>query len=73
MKQKTLYQFENAMAYIDAAMNNLNVIDINDIPEEAVDTFKRYRGSVGKMQVLSEIMHKYLSCVEVVNDIRSDS
>jgi len=73
MKQETIDRFEDAVAYIDAAMNNLNVIDINDIPEEAVDTFKRYRGSVGKMQVLSEIMHKYLSCVEVINDIRPNS
>lgn len=70
MKQETIDRFENAMAYIDAAMNNLNVIDINDIPKEAVGTFTRYRGSVGKMQVLSEIMHRYLSCVEAVNDIR---
>ena len=69
MKQKTLDHFENAMAYIDAAMNNLNVIDVNDIPKEAVDTFTRYRGSVGKMQVLSEIMHKYLNVMEAVNDI----
>lgn len=69
MKQETLDHFETAMAYIDAAMNNLNVIDINDIPKEAVDTFTRYRGSVGKMQVLSEIMHKYLNVVEAVNDI----
>lgn len=73
MKKETLYRFENAVAYIDAAMNNLNVIDINDIPEKAVDTFKRYRGSVGKMQVLSEIMHKYLSCAEAIDDIRSNS
>lgn len=73
MKQETIDRFEDAVAYIDAAMNNLNVIDINDIPEEAVDTFKRYRGSVGKMQVLSEIMHKYLSCAEVINDIRPNS
>lgn len=69
MKQETLDHFENAMAYIDAAMNNLNVIDINDIPKEAVDTFTRYRGSVGKMQVLSELMHKYLNVTEAVNDI----
>ena len=69
MKQETIDHFENAMAYIDAAMNNLNVIDINDIPEEAVDTFTRYRGSVGKMQVLSEIMRKYLNVMEAVNDI----
>lgn len=69
MKQETVDRFEDAMAYIDAAMNNLNVIDINDIPKEAVDTFTRYRGSVGKMQVLSEIMHKYLNVVEAVNDI----
>lgn len=69
MKQETLDHFETAMAYIDAAMNNLNVIDINDIPKEAVDTFTKYRGSVGKMQVLSEIMHKYLNVVEAVNDI----
>ena len=69
MKQETLDHFETAMAYIDAAMNNLNVIDINDIPEEAVDIFTRYRGSVGKMQVLSEIMHKYLNVMEAVNDI----
>lgn len=69
MKQETIDHFENAMAYIDAAMNNLNVIDINDIPEEAVDTFTKYRGSVGKMQVLSEIMRKYLNVLEAVNDI----
>ena len=69
MKQETLDHFETAMAYIDAAMNNLNVIDINDIPEEAVDTFTRYRGSVGKMQVLSELMHMYLNVAEAVNDI----
>lgn len=69
MKQETIDHFENAMAYIDAAMNNLNVIDINDIPEEAVNTFTKYRGSVGKMQVLSEIMRKYLNVLEAVNDI----
>lgn len=69
MKQETLDHFENAMAYIDAAMNNLNVIDVNDIPEEAVDTFTKYRGAVGKMQVLSELMRKYLNVMEAVNDI----
>lgn len=69
MKQETIDHFENAMAYIDAAMNNLNVIDINDIPEEAVNTFTKYRGSVGKMQVLSELMRKYLNVMEAVNDI----
>lgn len=69
MKQETIDHFEDAMAYIDAAMNNLNVIDINDIPEEAVDTFTKYRGSVGKMQVLSELMRKYLNVMEAVNDI----
>lgn len=69
MKQETIDRFEDAMAYIDAAMNNLNVIDINDIPEEAVDTFTKYRGSVGKMQVLSELMRKYLNVMEAVNDI----
>lgn len=69
MKQETLDRFENAMAYIDAAMNNLNVIDVNDIPEEAVSTFIKYRVAVGKMQVLSELMRKYLNVMEVVNDI----
>ena len=69
MKQETIDHFETATAYIDAAMNNLNVIDINDIPEEAVDTFTRYRASVGKIQVLSELMHKYLNVMEDVNDI----
>lgn len=69
MKQETIDRFETATAYIDAAMNNLNVIDINDIPKEAVDTFTRYRGSVGKMQVLSELMHMYLNVAEAVNDI----
>ena len=69
MKQETIDHFETATAYIDAAMNNLNAIDINDIPKETVDTFTRYRASVGKIQVLSELMHKYLNVMEDVNDI----
>lgn len=69
MKQETIEYIDTAANYIDAAMNNLNMVNINDLPKEAVDTFTRYRGSVGKLQVLSELMHKYLHIMETVNDI----
>lgn len=69
MKQETIEYIDTAANYIDAAMNNLNMVNINDLPKEAVDTFTRYRGSVGKLQVLSELMHKYLHIMENVNDI----